>query len=87
MFGVIPSLTDHLTVNSCIPNHNRKDRVSRTWVGSNIGQQEWENKDYNESPVIVSNVWLPKDDPRWDKVNEVTRIAKENAKKDKKENF
>lgn len=84
MFGTIPSLVDHLQVDSFIPHHNRRDRVCKTWIGENLGEQDWGNKDYNESPVILSNIWLPKNDERWEKVNEIVRISKENARSDVK---
>lgn len=60
MYGTIPSLTYHQQIQSMIPKHNRRDRVTHAWMGEHIGLQNWENKNVNQSPFMISNIWYKK---------------------------
>lgn len=80
VMSTIPSLVDHLPVETCIKHHNRKDRVSHTWVGVDIGEQDWGTPYYNTSPLLMSYTWLPKDDPHWPRVRKMEKIARMRAR-------
>lgn len=78
VFGTIPDLTDHLPVQTCIRGHNRKDRVSKTWIGKEIGKQDWDNTDYNNTPFMTNDIWINKnkEPERYARINEVIQEGK-----------
>lgn len=61
MMGTIPSLTEHLQVDSCIPNHNCRKRIAKAWVGKDIGIQNWDTTEYNTTPIMTNDIWIFKD--------------------------
>ena len=79
-YTVIPSLVDHLQIDSVIPHHNRKDRFCRAWIGEDIGQQDWANTDATISAYRPCNMWLNKKDPHYPGVMSMMAVAKEKAR-------
>lgn len=78
VFGTIPSLVDHIQIDSVIPNHNSKKRICKTWIGEDIGIQDWDNKDYNNSPFMTNDIWInqKKEKDRYDRINAVIQEGK-----------
>jgi hypothetical protein len=76
ILGTIPDLTDHRPVDTCIRGHNRKDRVSKSWIGEDIGYQDWDNKDYNNAPFQTNDIWIFGDQERYDRINAVIQEGK-----------
>lgn len=87
VFGTIPDLTDHIPVDTCIRGHNRKDRVSKTWIGSNIGKQDWDNTDYNSTPLMTNDIWIWGDDERKENVQAIVSEAKRRLLESEKANL
>ena len=80
MYSTIPSLVSHIQVDSCIPHHNRKDRITKTWVGVNVDNENWNSIYVADTPLILKQIWLPKDDPRWPRINAMINKAKARLK-------
>lgn len=73
VFGTIPDLTDHIPIDTCIRGHNRKDRISKCWIGKNVGNQDWDNTDYNKTPFMTNDIWIFKDKERYDRIDAVIK--------------
>lgn len=76
----IPSLSDHIGFDSCIPHHNNKNRVSRTF-NRNIGNENWDSDEVNITPFMTNNFWLPKGFSRADLIKNMIQNAVEKIKK------
>lgn len=79
-FTVIPSLVDHLQIDSVLPHHNRKDRNCRAWIGEDVGDQDWGNTDASISAFRPCNMWMNKSDPHYPAVASMMAAAKEKAR-------
>lgn len=79
-YTVIPSLVEHLQIDSVIPHHNRKDRNCRAWIGEDIGPQDWTNKNASVTAFRPCNMWLNKSDPHYHKVVGMMSVAAEKAR-------
>jgi len=78
----IPSLSDHIGFDSCIPHHNNKSRVSRTF-NKDIKGENWDSKEINSTPFMTNNFWLPKNFSRTDLIKDMIKNASEKIKKQK----
>lgn len=59
MMGTIPSLCQHdMNVDSVIPNHNRKDRISPTFR-KDVLDEAWDSDEINHTPIMTNDVWMP----------------------------
>lgn len=79
-YTVIPSLVDHLQIESVIPHHNRKDRFCRAWIGEEIGVQDWANTDATVSAYRPCNMWMNANDPHYPGVLSMMEAARKKAR-------
>lgn len=79
VLGTIPDLTDHLPVQTMIRGHNRKDRVSKSWIGEDIGYQDWDNTDYNNTPFAMNDIWVFGDQEKYNRIKAVIDEGKRRA--------
>jgi len=79
-YTVIPSLVEHMQIDSVIPHHNRKDRNCRTWIGPDIGKQDWTDKNASATGFRPCNMWLNPADPHYTAVKSMMCMAAEKAR-------
>lgn len=79
-YTVIPSLVEHLQIDSVLPHHNRKDRNCRAWIGKDLGSQDWSNTDATISPYRPCNMWMNRKDPHYPRVAAMMAVAREKAR-------
>lgn len=79
-YTVIPSLVEHLQIDSVIPHHNRKDRNCRTWIGTDIGEQDFTNINASVTGFRPCNMWLNPEDQRFPAVKSMMCMAAEKAR-------
>ena len=79
-YTVIPSLVEHLQIDSVLPHHNRKDRNCRTWIGTDIGDQDWTNKNASITGFRPCNMWMNPNDPHFPAVKSMMCMAAEKAR-------
>ena len=82
VFSTIPSLVEHIGAQSFCKGHTSRGRVCNLWIGKNIGVQDWDNVDFNTSPLITNDTWLnPKKEPeKCERIGREIKLAKERLK-------
>lgn len=85
LYSTIPSLTDHLPVDSVIRGHNDKRRVAKAWIGEDIGYQDWDNREVNNTPLVTNDVWIFTDQERKDRIMAVINAAKKRLREAERE--